>query len=90
MAFFLLKSITHQDVYAQDNLYLTGYIRAIDRSRGIVTIFVTTPSCEGSRQFFMPEDAKEDFDPSLIGKTISFFINSSVCEKGKIYQMIFK
>lgn len=73
-----------------ENLYLSGYVRSFDRSTGILEIYVTTPGCEGPRQFLYPRDGLEDLDRSLIGKKIEFFINSPTCERGRIYQMIFR
>lgn len=75
---------------AQENLYLTGYIKSFDKPQGVLSIYITTPGCEGLRQFLYPQDAIDDLEPSLIGKKIDFFINSPVCEKGRIYHMMFK
>ncbi|MCX7857616.1 MAG: hypothetical protein N2513_06515 [Deltaproteobacteria bacterium] len=93
MRFFLYVLLAFcpiNQVFALENLYLSGYVRSFERSQGIISVYVTTPNCEGLRQFLYPQDAKDDLEPSLIGKRIDFFINSSTCERGKVYQMIFR
>jgi hypothetical protein len=75
---------------AVDELYLRGIIKSYDKQKGIIWVNVLSEGCRGLREFRLPENAKEDLDPSLIGQKIDFYINSSVCEKGKIYNMILK
>jgi hypothetical protein len=76
--------------FSQENLYLTGYIRSYDKSTSLVNIHVTTPGCEGLRQFYYPKEALDDLEPSVLGKKVDFFINAPSCERGRIYQMYFK
>lgn len=75
---------------ALDNLSLGGIVRSVDKDNGIITLNVTSESCRGLRTFRVPDDAKDDLDDSLIGKRLLFSIDSAKCEKGKIYNIIFK
>lgn len=84
--FFLL--VCH--AWGVDNLYLSGHLKSFDKSKGIVTVYVLTEGCQGLRQFFWPKDLIEELDSSLIDKRIEFYIDSSVCEKGKIHRIIFR
>lgn len=73
-----------------DYLLLTGFIKSYDASKGIIRIDVRSESCTGLRDFSVPEYAKEDLDPSLINQRVQFYIKSAVCERGRIYEMIFE
>lgn len=75
---------------AVDELYLEGIIKSYDKQKGIIWVNVLSEGCRGLREFRLPEDAKEDLEPYLIGKKIEFSINSSICEQGKVYNMILK
>jgi|WetSurMetagenome_2_1015567.scaffolds.fasta_scaffold383232_2 hypothetical protein len=85
-----LISFCPQTGLALDNLSLTGFVRSIDSNNGIISLDITSESCRGPRVFRVPDDAKGDLDASLIGKRIQFMIDSSKCERGKIYNIVFK
>ncbi len=73
-----------QSVNAVDALYLTGIVQTINAHSGIVIVDVKSEGCCGIRNFRV-------YDVSTLGdikgKTISFFIDSSTCRGGKIYEM---
>ena len=71
---------------ANDNLFLTGTVKGIDDKTGIVTIDVKSRSCPGIRQFKVNDIKRAD--AGLIGRTISFPIDSSTCGDDKIHTMI--
>jgi hypothetical protein len=73
---------------ARDNLFLTGIVKSYDSSAGIVRINVTSEGCKGLREFRVPEDAKGDIDASFIGQRLEFYIDSSICERGTVYNMV--
>ena len=88
--FLMFVSITIQKGFAEDHiddLLLAGFVKSFDANRGIIRIQVTNEGCEGLREFRVPDDVKEDLDTSLIGERLLFYINSSTCERGKIYDM---
>jgi hypothetical protein len=95
LVFFMLISLCPQGSHAADtvildNLSLTGYVRSIDSSNGIITLDITSEGCRGPRSFRVPDDAKGDLDASLVGKRLQFLIDSSRCERGRIYNIVFK
>lgn len=90
LVFSILIALCPQAVLALDNLSLSGFVRSIDSSNGIISLDITSEGCRGLRAFRMPDDAKGDLDASLIGKKIQFMIDSSKCERGRIYNIIFK
>ena len=71
-----------------DNLLLTGFIKSYDINNRIIRINVTSEGCTGLMEFWVPEYAKDDLDASLIGQRVQFYIKSSTCEQGKIYEMV--
>jgi hypothetical protein len=86
----MLISFCPQTSLALDNLSLTGFVRSIDSSNGIISLDITSESCRGLRAFRVPDDARGDLDASLIGQKLGFMIDSSKCERGKIYNMLFE
>jgi hypothetical protein len=88
--FFMLISLCPQTSLAVDNLSLTGFVRSIDGNNGIINLDITSESCRGPRSFRVPDDAKGDLDASLLGKKLQFMIDSSKCERGRIYNIIFE
>lgn len=83
---FLL--IIYQEVLGVDELYLSGIIKSYDKEKGLIWVDVRSESCRGIREFKVPESVRLDLDPSIIGQKIDFFINSSKCEPGKVYNML--
>lgn len=83
---FLL--IIYQEVLGVDELYLSGIIKSYDKEKGLIWVDVRSESCRGIREFRVPESVRLDLGPSLIGQKIDFFINSSKCEQGKVYNML--
>jgi hypothetical protein len=90
LVLFILISLCPQTGFALDNLFLTGFVRSIDSNSGIISLDITSESCRGPRVFRVPDDSKGDLDASLIGKKIQFMIDSSRCERGRIYNIVFK
>ncbi len=78
------------EVMAQENAYLTGFIRSVDKTSGIMRIDVKSKTCKGVRDFRVPDYAKDDLDASLIGQRIQFFIKTGTCERGKVYDILFE
>ncbi|HOJ43739.1 MAG TPA: hypothetical protein PK800_06430, partial [Syntrophorhabdaceae bacterium] len=60
IVFFLLafSNLT----FGQEHLNLTGIIRAVDATTGIVRIQVTSERCTGLWNFKFPDYAKDDLD----------------------------
>ncbi len=71
-------------VIASDELFLVGIVKNIDYITGIVTVDIKTESCKGIRNFKALDLAEIE---GLKDKKISFFIDSSICQNGKIYKM---
>ena len=74
--------------FAKDHLFLTGVVRSVDSSSGILRINVTSEGCTGMREFRVPEDGAGDLDASLIGKRMDFYIDSTICERGRVYNIL--
>jgi hypothetical protein len=89
LVFFILITLCPQTSFSLDNLSLTGFVRSIDSSNGIMSLDITSESCRGPGAFRIPDYTKGDLE-SLIGKKIQFMIDSSKCERGKIHNMIFE
>jgi hypothetical protein len=87
---FALICLYVQTGFASDNLLLNGVLQSIDKGNGLVTFNIMTEGCTGVRAFKMPDSAKSDLDDSMIGMNLQFIIDSSTCEKGKIYSVIIK
>lgn len=79
---FLLLGIHF--VSAGDELFLTGIVKNINPESGTAIIEVKSGGCQGVR-IFRVEDISELED--LIGKKISFSINSPICKQNEIYKM---
>lgn len=75
-------------VFAKDHLFLTGVVRFVDPSSGTLRINVTSEGCTGIREFKAPDNGAADLDASLIGKRIQFYIDSTVCERGKVHTIV--
>ncbi|NLW36353.1 MAG: hypothetical protein GXY80_12900 [Syntrophorhabdus aromaticivorans] len=86
--FVILTLLCVQMAFARDYLFLTGFVKSYDSNTGIVTINVTSEGCKGQREFKMPGDAKEGLDASFIGQQLQFYIDSSACEQGKVYNIL--
>ena len=74
--------------FAKDRLFLTGVVRSVDSSSGTLRINVTSEGCKGTRDFRAPEDGTRDLDASLVGKTIQFYIDSAICEQGRVHNIL--
>ena len=85
---FILITLCVQTSRAVDNLSLTGFVKSFDNNSGIVRVDVTSESCKGLREFRVPDDAKGGLDTSLIDMKLQFYINSSTCERGRVYNII--
>jgi len=88
LVFIILSPLFVQTSVAQDHLFLTGIIRSVDSNSGIIRINVTSEGCRGLREFKEPEGEKDNMDASLIGKQIQFYIDSAICERGKVYNIL--
>ena len=82
----MLLSLYAQTSLALDNLSLTGFVRSIDKTNGTINLEITSESCRGFRVFRMP--GKINLDDSRIGEKLEFKIDSSKCERGKIYNIL--
>jgi hypothetical protein len=86
MAITLLAlTVSSQPANAVDELYLTGTIKSINASTGIVTVNVTSSSCRGMRIF--KADKLEKLE-EYVEQNISFFIDSDKCAVKDIYTII--
>ena len=88
LAFIILVPLCVQTAADVDHLSLTGFLRSFDAKSGIVRIDVTSEGCKGLREFKEPGDANGSMDQSLVGKQIHFSIDSSICERGKVYNIL--
>lgn len=88
LVFIMLSPVFAQPIMALDNLILTGFLRSFDSSSGIAKIDVTSEGCKGLREFKLPDDAKGDIDTKLIDKSFTFQIDSSSCERSRIYNIV--
>jgi len=70
---------------ASDELFLSGVVRSIDSLSSTVTVDVKSQGCKGVRNF--EADDVSVFEHRL-GKTVSFFIDSSTCRDGEVYTII--
>ncbi len=70
---------------AGDELSLNGIVISVNYKTGIAIIDVKSRSCQGIRTFNtdMPLYLK-----GLVGKNISFSIDSSTCDPDKVYKLI--
>ncbi len=73
--FFLLSVSVSYAV--RDNLLLKGIVRALNYGSNVVTIDVQSESCRGAQNFRF--DSSAGLDNSMIGKSITFSIDSSIC-----------
>jgi hypothetical protein len=87
---FMLIFLCTEVSLALDNLSLSGFVQSIDKNNGLITLNVTSESCKGLRSFRVSNNAKDDLDETLVGVNLQFGIDSSECERGKIYNMILK
>lgn len=74
--------------FAKDYLFLTGVVRSVDSGSGILRINVTSEGCTGMREFRVPDNGAGDLDGSLIGKRMDFYIDSAICERGRVYNIL--
>lgn len=74
--------------YPQENLSLTGIIRAVNPQTGIVRIQVTSEQCKGLWNFKFPEYAKDDLDNSIVGKRLQFTIDSPICDPKRLHTIV--
>lgn len=86
LAFMCLLLSFVQISVAQDHLFLTGIVRSFDSNSGTIRIDVTSEGCKGLREFKEPDSSKADTD--LVGKRIHFSIDSAVCERGRIHNIL--
>jgi hypothetical protein len=90
LPFLILVFLCVQEGTAQENAYLTGFIRSVDKNSGIMRIDVKSKTCRGMRDFRVPDYVRDDLDASLIGQRIQFFIRTGTCEPGKVYDILFE
>jgi hypothetical protein len=70
---------------AVDELFLTGVVKNVDVKARSVTVDVMSKSCKGERHFSV--DKVSDYT-GLVGKRISFTINSSSCEDNRSLKIV--
>lgn len=88
VGFVTLIVLCAQLGFAQDNLFLSGIVRSFDSNSGIIRINVTSEGCKGLREFRIPGDAAKDFDATLVGQRVQFYIDSATCASGRTYNML--
>jgi len=86
LAFICLSLSFVQISVAQDHLFLTGIVRSFDSNSGTIRIDVTSEGCKGLREFKEPDGSKPEME--LVGKRIHFSIDSAVCERGRIHNIL--
>ena len=86
LTFIVLPLLFVQISAAQDHLFLTGIVRSFDAKYGTIRVDITSEGCKGLREFKESDGSKADMD--LVGKKIHFSIDSSVCERGKVYNIL--
>lgn len=74
-----------QPVYAEDELYLSGIVKDVDRNTKTVFVDVKSSSCHGMRKFVVDEPAAYE---DLVNERISFVIDSSVCRGDEVYKVL--
>ncbi len=82
----LLVLLNIHSAQAIDRLILSGVVKAVDYKSGIITVDVKSASCPGIKKFRV--DDLSISDTSLIGKHISFPIDSSTCKGDTIYKIV--
>ena len=68
-----------------DQLYVTGVIKSINASTGLVTVDVKSSSCHGMRIF---KADNLDKLKTYVEQRVSFFIDSSICNVKETYTII--
>ncbi len=86
LAFICLSLSFVQISVAQDHLFLTGIVRSFDTNSGTIRIDITSEGCKGLWEFKEPDGSKADRD--LVGKQIHFSIDSAICERGTVYNIL--
>lgn len=84
--FFVLLNI--YPAFGADMLILSGVVKDINYKAKIVVVDVKSSSCPGIRSFKIDDPSK--LDSKLIGKKISFPIDSSTCKGDVVYKMYWK
>ncbi len=72
-----------------DALLIRGKVKSIDTFKGLIVVDVYSEGCRGERTFRVAGGIDEDLD-DIIGKTLEFYIDTSVCEPGGVYSIISK
>ncbi|MGD0281863.1 MAG: hypothetical protein ABSB95_05830 [Dissulfurispiraceae bacterium] len=75
----------------RDNLILKGIVRSLNSGSNVATIDVQSESCRGAQNFRF--DSSAGLDTSMIGKSVTFKIDSSKCDNAltpKILKIISK
>jgi len=86
---FALIAFCAQASLADDGLSLTGVVKSVDSATGMISVDVTSEGCRGVRTFKVPDTVKGDLNASFVGKKLNFKIDGVICERGRIYNIIF-
>ncbi len=90
MIFIVISLMFLSLAWSVDELVLTGIVKSYSKEKGTIIVDVKSEGCRGLREFILPEGARHDLDPSLIGQRIEFKIDSNRCERGRVYHMILR
>jgi hypothetical protein len=83
--FFVFSVLNICSVGAKDDLYLTGFLKSVDIKTGKVMVDVKSQSCPGLRRFNFDKSVELE---GLEGRKISFSIDSSVCRRDEIHNIV--
>lgn len=82
---FIFVALNIHSAYGVDELFLTGVVNRVDNKSKTVVVDVKSESCLGIRSFTV--DYSSTLSSNLIGKEISFKIDSSTCKGDTIYKI---
>ncbi len=72
------------NIYAEDELSLTGIVKSLNVKTKTVVINVKSSSCRGLRTFAV--DNPDDYQ-DLVDQKIIFSIDSSICKRNETYRI---
>lgn len=70
-------------VAANDELYLCGTVREVNRTSSSIVVDVATLSCQGTWKFNILNEL--NLTTERIGEKLCFFIDSDICKSGYVY-----
>jgi len=82
---FLFLALSSYPAAGVDELFLSGVVKDIDYKSGLITVDVKSEGCRGLMKFRVDDISK--FRSDLVGKDISFSIDSSTCKGDRIFKI---